>query len=55
MPVRQPAVAGLFYDSKPERLERHVRRLLPTEVEAAPAIGAIVPHAGYVYSGGVAG
>jgi AmmeMemoRadiSam system protein B len=55
MPVRQPAVAGLFYDSQPERLERHVRRLLPTEVEAAPAIGAIVPHAGYVYSGGVAG
>lgn len=55
MAVRQPAVAGLFYDSRPERLEQHVRRLLPAEAEAAPAIGAIVPHAGYVYSGPVAG
>lgn len=55
MPVRQPAVAGLFYDSRAERLERHVLRLLPKEADAAPAIGAIVPHAGYMYSGPVAG
>ena len=55
MAVRQPAVAGLFYDARPEKLERHVRRLLPEAVDAAAAIGAIVPHAGYVYSGPVAG
>jgi hypothetical protein len=55
MPVRQPAFAGLFYDSRPEELERHVRRLLPADVTPAQAIGAVVPHAGYVYSGPVAG
>lgn len=55
MTVRQPAVAGLFYDARPEKLERNVRRLLPQERRSEPAIGAIVPHAGYVYSGPVAG
>lgn len=55
MPVRLPAAAGLYYDSRPEELERHVRRLLPADVTPAQAIGAVVPHAGYVYSGPVAG
>jgi AmmeMemoRadiSam system protein B len=55
MAVRQPAVAGSFYDSHPEKLERHVRSLLPSGAVPRPAIGAIVPHAGYVYSGPVAG
>jgi len=53
--VRQPAVAGQFYEGRPDRLERHVRQLLPEGVEPLPAIGAIVPHAGYIYSGPVAG
>jgi hypothetical protein len=55
MAVRQPAVAGLFYDARPEKLERHVRRFLPADSAPEKAIGAIVPHAGYVYSGPVAG
>jgi len=55
MSVRLPAVAGLFYDALPEKLERIVKRLLPAGVAAEPAIGAVVPHAGYVYSGPVAG
>jgi hypothetical protein len=55
MAIRQPAVAGLFYDARPERLERQVKRLLPEGIAVEPAIGAIVPHAGYVYSGPVAG
>jgi AmmeMemoRadiSam system protein B len=55
MPVRSPAVAGSFYESRPEALDEQVRRLLPTNVASAPAIGAIVPHAGFVYSGPVAG
>ena len=55
MAIRRPAVAGLFYDANPETLERHVQALLPAEATASPAIGAIVPHAGYVYSGPVAG
>ena len=55
MAVRQPAVAGMFYEARPAALAADVRRLLPREVAPAPAIGAIVPHAGYVYSGPVAG
>jgi hypothetical protein len=53
--IRQPAVAGSFYEDRPEKLERDVRRLVPPDLRPEPAIGAIVPHAGYVYSGPVAG
>jgi hypothetical protein len=53
--IRQPAVAGLFYDARPERLERHVMKFFPEGIAIKPAIGAVVPHAGYVYSGPVAG
>jgi AmmeMemoRadiSam system protein B len=55
MAIRQPAVAGSFYPSRPEELERDVRKFLGSGVESGPAIGAVVPHAGYVYSGPVAG
>ncbi len=53
--IRPPAFAGTFYESRPEKLRRHVETLLPPGVQDAPAFGAIVPHAGYVYSGPVAG
>ena len=55
MRLRPPAVAGMFYEAQPDRLERDVRRHLPADVVAEEAFGAIVPHAGYVYSGPVAG
>jgi len=57
--LRQPAVAGRFYPAKPEALARQVDQYLtaeggvPEKIEAA--LGCIVPHAGYVYSGPVAG
>jgi AmmeMemoRadiSam system protein B len=57
MRVRPPAVAGSFYDARPDRLERDVRsRLDGAAVSGTPirAFGAVVPHAGYVYSGPVA-
>ena len=56
MGVRPPAFAGTFYDARPDRLVRDVRAHLEANPgEARPAFGAIVPHAGYVYSGPVAG
>ena len=56
MRIRPPAVAGMFYDAKPDRLLADVRRHLEASPAAAAlAFGAIVPHAGYVYSGPVAG
>jgi MEMO1 family protein len=55
MAIRPPSVAGLFYEARPDALERDVRGYLQAEARPAPAIGAVVPHAGYVYSGPVAG
>jgi AmmeMemoRadiSam system protein B len=55
MHIRRPAVAGSFYDGEAERLERDVRSHLAVGGETKPAFGAIVPHAGYIYSGPVAG
>lgn len=54
--VRPPAVAGLFYPSQPAALLSTVQELLAVPVPAAAAaIGVIVPHAGYQYSGRTAG
>lgn len=54
--VRQPAVAGQFYPADPERLRRTVTGFL--EEASAPKRmpkGIIAPHAGYIYSGPIAG
>lgn len=53
-PVRQPAVAGTFYPDEPEVLRAQLRRLLE-EAPRAPALAGVVPHAGWMYSGPVAG
>ncbi len=53
--VRLPAVAGQFYPGKPDTLLRDVRAYTSLEVQRRRALGCIVPHAGYMYSGHVAG
>jgi AmmeMemoRadiSam system protein B len=53
--VRPPAVAGKFYPADPETLRRDVERYLSERVEKIAARGCVVPHAGYMYSGHVAG
>lgn len=55
--LRPPAVAGSFYPSHPEELSRLVRRFSTPEAgaERVRAKACLVPHAGYVYSGAVAG
>ena len=53
--VRQPAVAGRFYPSDPRVLREEVDSYLVAGDPAEAAIGCIVPHAGYMYSGHVAG
>jgi AmmeMemoRadiSam system protein B len=45
----------MFYSAEPGELRRDVETLLPESPGPIPALGAIVPHAGYVYSGSVAG
>ena len=57
--VRYPAVAGQFYPARLETLTRDLDRYLAREAENelpfSSAIGCVVPHAGYMYSGHVAG
>ena len=55
--IRPPAVAGRFYPDDPERLRAAVDSYLVTGVEEKKirARACLVPHAGYVYSGSVAG
>ena len=52
--VRQPAVAGKFYPNDPDKLRKELESMVPSG-QAGRAIGVIAPHAGYVYSGKVAG
>jgi AmmeMemoRadiSam system protein B len=52
---RTPAVAGRFYPDDPDELSRLVSQLVGDVRHAKKQIGIVVPHAGYVYSGGVAG
>ena len=54
--VRQPAVANRFYPGSPKELERTVKNFLPDNgINKKAAIAAISPHAGYIYSGELAG
>lgn len=56
--TREPAVAGLFYPSQAETLRAEVRGLIdsakPRRQPAQPQ-AIIAPHAGYLYSGAIAG
>jgi MEMO1 family protein len=59
--IRPPAVAGRFYPDDPARLDEALDSLLvsPTRENKTdgilPARACMVPHAGYIYSGPVAG
>src|SRR5271169_6845905 len=60
--VRQPAVAGRFYPANAQHLRAEVETYttVPASAGSEPetrirALGCVVPHAGYVYSGQVAG
>jgi AmmeMemoRadiSam system protein B len=53
--LRPPAVAGRFYPAQPDKLVEALQRYVDALEPRAQAIGIIVPHAGYMYSGHVAG
>ena len=54
-PVRKPAVAGLFYPDRPEQVEADLSRLLEDVQPKVAPRALVVPHAGWTYSGKVAG
>ncbi|HMD06365.1 MAG TPA: AmmeMemoRadiSam system protein B [Candidatus Acidoferrum sp.] len=55
--LRLPAVSGRFYPSHPTELTALIREFTKTDGNAAPVQvkACLVPHAGYFYSGHVAG
>lgn len=53
--MRRPAVAGQFYPGTERSLRAMIDGLAPQKTPSkVKALGVVVPHAGYVYSGGVA-
>jgi len=53
--IREPVVAGQFYPADPAALLREIQSYLPPPEPPLPAKALIAPHAGYMYSGPVAG
>lgn len=53
--IRKPVVAGQFYPQTEEGLRKMLSGMVNPASEKQNAIGVIMPHAGYVYSGFVAG
>ncbi|HEY7374652.1 MAG TPA: AmmeMemoRadiSam system protein B [Polyangia bacterium] len=52
---RQPAVAGSFYPRAPAAVAAEAARLVAGDGAPAPAIAVVSPHAGWMYSGALAG
>lgn len=52
---RTPVVADQFYPGDRGDLITTLNRLTPSHKEKQKALGVVSPHAGYIYSGGVAG
>lgn len=52
---RKPAVAGQFYFDSPNMLRAQVESYIDKGVKREKVIGMLSPHAGFMYSGAVAG
>jgi AmmeMemoRadiSam system protein B len=53
--IREPVVAGQFYPRTPSSLEAQISKFIDKKASKEDVIGLVSPHAGYVYSGAVAG
>jgi len=53
--LRHPAVAGHFYHGSAEALRKQVREFIIPDAKRVKAFGVLSPHAGFLYSGSVAG
>jgi AmmeMemoRadiSam system protein B/AmmeMemoRadiSam system protein A len=52
--IRPPAVAGMFYPGTKEEIDRWLDEHLPTGNPRSSCAAAMVPHAGWTYSGKIA-
>lgn len=53
--IRKSVVAGQFYPGSPGPLKHKIDSLVDTAQKKESALGVLSPHAGYMYSGAVAG
>ena len=53
--IREPVVAGQFYPASPSQLKEMIQGMVDEKAEKEEVIGLISPHAGYIFSGPVAG
>lgn len=53
--LRKPAVAGQFYPGTATLLKKQLAKFIDRKVPREDVIGIVAPHAGYIYSGQVAG
>jgi AmmeMemoRadiSam system protein B len=53
--IRQPAVAGSFYSKDITQLKSDIEGFVIKDCEKQTVLGIVSPHAGYMYSGRVAG
>jgi hypothetical protein len=53
--IRNPVVSGQFYPESPSELRAMIEEMVDKEAVKEDVIGLISPHAGYIYSGPVAG
>ena len=53
--IREPVVAGRFYPGTADRLRQMIEGMVDEKATKEDVIGAVMPHAGYEYSGPVAG
>jgi len=53
--VREPVVAGQFYPGSPGMLEAQIAGFVNVAAPKEDVVGLVSPHAGYMYSGPVAG
>ena len=52
---REAAYAGQFYPASPSQLRSMIKGMVDEKAEKEDVIGAVLPHAGYIYSGPVVG
>ncbi len=53
--IRNPVVAGQFYPGSATQLKEMIKGMVSENAPREDAIGLMMPHAGYIYSGPVAG
>ena len=53
--IRNPVVSGQFYPESPSQLKKMIASFINEEAVKEDVIGLVSPHAGYIYSGPVAG